>query len=190
MGLAGTVLEVLGRPAVASACVKDREIELFLACVEVDEKIEYFAENLFGARVGTVDFVDDDDRFQVELERFVKDETCLRKRSLGGIDEKQDAVRHIEHALDLTAEIAVPGGVDDIDFAVFVADADILCEDRDSAFPFDIVVVKETLVHFLIFTKNFRLFDDLVYESGLAVVYVRYDSDVSDVLHKNGLLPC
>ena len=78
----------------------------------------------------------------------------------------------------------MPGGVDDIDLAVFVTDTDIFCQDRDSAFPFDIIVVKETLVHFLIVAKDFRLFDDLVYESGLAVVYVRDDSDVSDVLHK------
>ena len=73
--------------------------------------------------------------------------------------------------------------VNDVDFRVPVTNTDIFCEDRDSPFAFEIVVVKETFVHFLIFAEEFGLFDDLVNERGFAMVDMCDDGDVSDVLH-------
>ena len=44
-------------------------------------------------------------------------------------------------------------------------------------------------MHFLIFAEEFGLADDLVDERGLAVVHVRDDGDVSDVLHEDSEFP-
>ena len=75
-------------------------------------------------------------------------------------------------------------GVDDVDFRVAVAHADVFCQNCDASFAFEIVAVEEALVHFLIFAEEFGLFDDLVNEGCLAMVDVCDDGDVSDVLHK------
>src|SRR5205807_7536669 len=53
-------------------------------------------------------------------------------RPFGSVDQEQDALDHRQNALDLRAEIAVPGSVDDVDDGVAVADGRIFREDRDS----------------------------------------------------------
>ena len=62
------------------------------------------------ALVRTVDLVDRHDRTQADLQRLGDDEFRLRHRSLGGIDEHDRTIHHVEDALDLTAEIGVAGG--------------------------------------------------------------------------------
>ena len=69
-------------------------------------------------------------------------------------------------------------------FGVAVVHADVFREDRDAAFAFEFVAVEEAGVHFLVFAEELGLADDLVDERGLAVVDVRDDGDVSDVLHR------
>ena len=72
-------------------------------------------EHLGGPGVGAVDLVDDDDRPQPALERLAQHEARLRQRPLGGVDQQQGAVGHLEDALDLAAEVGVAGRVDDVD---------------------------------------------------------------------------
>ena len=79
--------------------------------------------------------------------------------------------------------VAVPRSVDDIDFTVFISNADVFGENGNAAFPFNVIIVQETFLHFLIVTEDFRLFDDLVHQGRLPVVDVRDNRDVSDFLH-------
>ena len=160
------------------------ELELFLGCVEVDEEVVDGVQDLLRTGVGTVDLVDDHDGAEFELQRFVQHETRLGQGAFGAVDQQQDAVRHVQNAFHLAAEIAVAGSVDDIDLGVAVVHADIFREDGDAAFAFEFVAVEEAGVHFLVFAEELGLADDLVDERGLAVVDVRDDGDVSDVLHK------
>ena len=183
-GVAFSVLQIGGGPAVASAGVKEGEIELFVVGSEIDEQIENIVMDLVRTSVRTVDLVDDDDRFEFEFQRLVEHETGLREGSFRGIDQQNHAVGHIENPFDLSAEVAVSRGVDDIDLRIPVADADVLGEDGDAPFAFQIVVVEEALVHFLIFAEEFGLFDNLVNKRGLPVVDMCDDGNVSDVLHR------
>ena len=178
------MLQIGGGPAVASAGVKKGEIELFVVGSEIDEQIENIVMDLVRTSVRTVDLVDDDDRFGFEFQRLVEHETGLREGSFRGIDQQNHAVGHIENPFDLSAEVAVSRGVDDIDLRIPVADADVLGEDGDAPFAFQIVVVEEALVHFLIFAEEFGLFDNLVNKRGLPVVDMCDDGNVSDVLHR------
>ena len=182
-GVAFAVFEVGRCPAVPSAGVEQWEIKLFIIGAEVDEEIKNIVVDFVRTRIGTVDLVDDDNRFQFGLQCFIQHETCLGQGTFGGIDEQDNAVCHIEDPLHLSAEIAVSRSVNDVDFGVPVTNTDIFCEDRNTPFPFEIVVVKETFVHFLIFAEEFGLLDDLVNERGFAMVNVCDDGDVSDVLH-------
>ena len=97
--------------------VEDGELELRFVGVEIDEEVVDLVEDFLRARVGAVDFVDDDDGRQLGFERFGEDVARLRQRAFGCVDEEHDAVDHFEGALDFAAEVGVAGGVNDVDFA-------------------------------------------------------------------------
>ena len=104
-------------PALAGARVRvhDRELDLRLVRVEVEEELVDLVHDLLGARVGPVDLVHDEHDRQLQLERLAQHEPRLRQRPLGRVDEQQHAVDHRQPALDLAAEVGVPGRVDDVD---------------------------------------------------------------------------
>ena len=104
--------EALPGPGVA---VDDRELDLLLVGVEVEEQLEHLVDDLADARVGPVDLVHDQDHGQARLERLAQDEARLRQRALAGVDQQQHAVDHRQPALDLAAEVGVAGRVDDVD---------------------------------------------------------------------------
>ncbi len=127
-----------------------------------------------------VDLVKDDDGLEAEADGLVEDETGLRHGPFGGVDEQEDAVGHVEDALDLAAEVGVSGGVDDVDLDVVVADRDVLGEDGDAALALDGVGVENAVLRGGFALRHAKLAEDGVYEGGLAMVDMRDDGDVSD----------
>ncbi len=134
-----------------------------------------------GARVLAVDLVDHDDRAQVEFERLAQHEARLRHHALGRVDEQEHALHHLQHALDLTAEIGVAGGVDDVEFDVAVADGGVLRQDRDAALAFERVRIHHARARRLPLAKDAALLEHGVDERRLAVVDVGDDRDVPDI---------
>ncbi len=102
-------------PALLGRAVEDGEIELLLGRVQRREQVEHLVGDLGRAGVGAVDLVNDHDGAKPHFERLRHHEFGLRQRPLGGVDQHQSAVDHIEDALDLAAEIGVAGRIDDID---------------------------------------------------------------------------
>ena len=49
------------------------------------------------------------------VEGLAEHEPGLGHRPLGGVDQHQRAVGHLQHALDLAAEVGVAGRVDQVD---------------------------------------------------------------------------
>ena len=80
-----------------------------LVRVEVEEQLVRLVDDLGDAGVRPVDLVDHEDDRQPRLQRLAQHEPGLRQRSLAGVDEQQDAVDHRQPALDLAAEVGVPG---------------------------------------------------------------------------------
>ena len=112
------VVRVFERDAdVAGAArrVEDREVDLLVRCTELDHEVEHFVDHFTGPCVGAIDLVDHDDRQKSEGQGLAQNETCLRHRTFGGVDEKDDAVDHRQDALDLAAEVGVTRRVDDVD---------------------------------------------------------------------------
>ena len=62
-----------------------------------------------------------------------------------GVDQQQAAVGHVQHALDLAAEVGVAGGVDDVDLDARVGDGGVLGEDGDAPLALQIVGVQDQL---------------------------------------------
>ena len=67
-----------------------------------------------GARIFPVDFVDDHDRLEMQVERFFQNEFGTGQRSFGGIDEQENAVHHFQRPFNLAAEIGMARCVDDV----------------------------------------------------------------------------
>ena len=127
--------ELVGRepgPAFARVRVHDRELDLRLVGVEVEEELVDLVHDLRRARVRPVDLVHDEDDREPRLERLAEHEPRLRQRALARVDEEQHAVDHRQAALDLAAEVGVPGRVDDVHLRVADLDGRVLGEDRDA----------------------------------------------------------
>jgi hypothetical protein len=130
----------LFRDARAAVRVDGREIGLFVAGAEFDEEVEDFVHHFARARVLAIDLVDRHDRAQVEFERLAQHEARLRHHAFGRVDQQQHALHHLQHALDLAAEIGVARRVDDVELDA-VLDRGVLRQDRDAAFFFERVRV-------------------------------------------------
>ena len=137
--------ELRRHPALLGRAVEDREVELLVGGVERREQVEHLVDHLDRARVGAVDLVDDDDRLQAHLQRLRHHELGLRQRTLGGVDQHQRAVDHVEDALDLAAEIGVARRVDDVDAGVLPEDRGGLGEDGDAALALQVVGIHRAL---------------------------------------------
>ena len=180
-GIARPVEHLVG-PAILAAAIEHRKIELVVAGIQLYEQVEYLVVHIVRTRVGFIDLIDDHHRLQVQLQRLVEYKAGLRHRPLGGIDQQQDAVGQVQHALHLPAEIAMAGSVDHVDLHALVFHADILRKNRDTALALEIVTVKQARLHLLVVAEEFRLLDDFVHQRGLAVVDVRDNRNIPDFL--------
>ena len=181
-GIAFSVFEIICCPAVSAAGKENREVDLFICCIEIHKELKHFVHNLVYTGIGTVDFIDNNDDFEPESQCFIQHEPCLGQRTFCSINKKQCAVSKVQNAFDLSAEVTVPRGVDHVDLGIPVVQTDILCKNCDPAFPFQIVAVHKAGIHFLIFTEQFGLLDQLVDQRRLSVVNVCDNRYISDVL--------
>jgi hypothetical protein len=185
--IVGEVVGVGARSAVAGDAVQDREVDLVLARIEVEEQLVDLVDDLLHPGVGPVDLVHDEDDRQVRLQRLAEDEAGLGQGALGGVDEQDDAVDHEQPALDLAAEVGVAGGVDDVDLHLAAvrrrpADRGVLREDRDALLALEVHRVHDALVHVLVLAEHPGLPEHGVDQRRLAVVDVGDDGDVAEVV--------
>ena len=115
------------------------------------------------------------------FERLRHHEFGLRQRPLGGVDQHQRAVDHIEDALDLAAEIGVAGRIDDVDPGVVPNQRGRLGEDGDAALALEIVRIHRALGHALVLAERARLLQKPVDQRGFAVVDMGDDGDVAEI---------
>ena len=172
-------VEGCGSPA--GVGVDDRELDLVLGGVEVHEQLVDLVDDGLEAGVGTVDLVDHDDDREAGLEGLAQHEAGLGAGALGGVDEQQHAVDHVEGPLDLAAEVGVAGGVDDVDPHAVALDRRVLGEDRDALLALEVHRVHDPLGDLLVGPEGAGLAQQGVDERGLAVVDVRDDGDVAEV---------
>ena len=82
-------MQLAHREAVLCAGVNDREIELLVGRLELDEQIENHVEHLVRPGIFAIDLVDDNDRLGLVLKRLAQHESCLRLRTVVRIDHQQ-----------------------------------------------------------------------------------------------------
>ena len=165
------------------AGVNDWEIELLVGCLQFDEEIENLVQDLVRARVFSIDLVDDNNRLQFVLQRLAQNETRLRLRPIVRIDHQQHAVHHFHDPLDFAAEIGVTRCVNDVDPIAVPLESGVLRANGDSFFALEIHRIHHALLNLLIGAKRSRLAQQLIDQRGLAVIDVRNDGDVTNLIH-------
>ena len=135
-----------------------------------------------GARVLAVDLVDDHDRAQVELQRLAQHEARLRHHAFGGVDQQQHALHHLQHPLDLAAEVGVARRVDDVELDPVVLDRGVLGQDRDAAFALERIGVQRPRLDVLALAIEPALTKHRIDQRRLAVVDVGDDREIPDIL--------
>ena len=163
-------------------------LELLVRGVQIQQQLQHLVHDLVDPGVGPVDLVHDHDDLVAQLQRLLQHEAGLGHGAFEGVDDEQHAVGHVEHALDLAAEVAVAGSVYDVDFVSFVADADVFAEDGDAALALEVVVVEDEFAGFLVVAEEFGLVEHAVDEGGLAVVDVGYNCHITNILHTSGYI--
>ena len=174
-------IQTRGHPALFGRTVQNRKVELLVGCIERSEQVEHFIDHLNGARVGAVDLVDDDDGLEAHLERLRHHELGLRQRTLGGVDQHQRAVHHVENAFNLAAEIGVTRRIDDVDASAVPDHRRSLGKNGDAALPLEIIGIHGTLDHALVLAIRPGLLQQAVDQGSFAMVDVRDNGDVAKI---------
>src|SRR5699024_8013676 len=134
----------------------------------------------------TVNLVDHHDDTVAQLQRLGEDEAGLGHGALGSVHQQDDAVDHLQNALDFAAEVRVARGVDHVDLHIFIANGSVFGQNRDAALPLQVAGVHDTVHNLLVFPVGAALLEHFIDQSGFAVVNVGNDGYVSQllVLHK------
>ena len=103
----GRLVPFVRHPALFGRAVDGLVVELLLGGVERKHKVENLFVHHFGAAVGLIDLVHDDDGFLAQRQRFLQYEARLGHGAFERIDQQQHAVAHVQDALHLAAEVLI-----------------------------------------------------------------------------------
>ena len=130
-----------------------------------------------------VNLVDNNDRLEPVFQSLAQDKFRLCLRTVVGIHHQKDAIDHLHDPLDFSAKIGVPGSIDNVHVITVPAKGRIFRANGNALFSLEIHGIHDPLIHLLICAKRPRLLEQLVHQGRLAVVHVRNDGDVANVLH-------
>ena len=165
--------------AVQGGGVDNGEVQLLVSSAEAIKQIKDLIDNPVRASAGAVDLVDHDDRLQTAFEGLLGDKAGLRHGAVHRIDQQQYAVDHRQHALYLTAEISVPGGVHDIDAVAVPVDGGVFGENGNTALALLVVGVHDALGTFAAAIQGSGLAEEFINQGGFAVVNVGDNRDIA-----------
>ena len=180
----------------ATGGVKNRNVEeLFssLGCLrvldrggELQEQILSLGHNLIDTGIRAVGLVYHDDDRELGGESLTQNETGLGKRALGGVDKQNHTIDHGQCALNLSTEVGVAGGVDDVNNKVFAvlagalpANGGVLSENGNALLALQIAGIHDAVYDFFVVAERARLAQHGINESGLAMVDVSDDGNVT-----------
>jgi hypothetical protein len=174
----------LARPGRA---VDDRELDLLVVGVQIEEQGVTLVHHVVDPGVGPVGLVDHQHHRQPRLQCLAQHEPGLRQRSLGGIDQQHHAVHHHQRPLHLAAEVRVPGGVDDVDdqlprsISRLPMHGGVLGQDGDALLPLQVPGVHHPIGVRRTFPEGTRLPEHRVHQRRLSMIDVGDDGDVAEI---------
>ncbi len=153
--------------------------------VEADDVFD-LAAGFLGLRAGQVDLVDDRDDLEAAVHGEVRVGQRLRLHALARIHQQQRALARGQRPRDLVREVHVARRVDQVQDVLLpvigrVVQADRVRLDGDAALALEVHGVQDLGLH-LAGLERPGVFQEAVGQRGLAVVDVRDDREVPDVL--------
>ena len=150
------------------------------------EDVLDLAAGFFGASAREVDLVDDRDDLEALVHREGGVGDRLGFHALRRVDQEHRAFTGGEGARDFVGEVDVPRGVDEIkDILLTVRCSEVhrhrVTLDRDALLALKVHRVEELLLH-LALLDRLRVLEEAVGKGRLAVVDVRDDAEVADVV--------
>ena len=161
--------------------VNEMEVIEILFTAHFKNQLHRLVNHFSGSCVGPINLVNDNNRLESCLECLAKHESSLRHWPFGGVDEQQSAVGHFQHTFDFATKVGVAWCVNDIDFDTFVGQRNVLCENGNSTFFFDISRIKNAFALQLRFPKLTALTKKAIDQSRFPVIDVGNNDDVSNV---------
>ena len=158
---------------------------------DVEQQVVAFVDDFVDAGVGPVGLVDHQDHRQVRGQCLAEHEAGLRQRPLGGVDQQQDPVDHGQPTLDLAAEVGVP----EVSITLITVIPPSAWRRCTAVFLARIVIPFSFSGHrspsaarrvVTAVAQGTRLAQHGVDQRGLAVVDVRHDGDVAEVMPGSG----
>ena len=106
----------------------------------------------------------------------------MRQRPFAGVHQHHHAIHHAQRALHFAAKVAVPRRIDDIDLRIVKKKRRVLGQNGDAALAFQVVRIHHALDQRFVGAENPALPQHGVDQRGFAVVHVRDDGDVANLL--------
>ena len=162
--------------------VDGREVNLLVGCPERKEELKHLVEDFMRPCVLPVNLVDDDNRFEVKIQRFLENEFGSGERTFRRIDQQKNPFDHGERAFHFPAEVGMPGSVNDVDFYAVIVYGSVFGQNGDAAFPFQVVGVHDPGDELLVRPERPGLAEHVIHKRRLPVVDVRDNGNVPDVV--------
>ena len=175
------VVEIQRGLAVAGNGVHDGEVDLVFVGIDIEEQVLDFSYDLGHAGIGPIDLVDDQDNWQVALQRLAEHEPSLGEWTFAGIDQQENAVDHGEGSFDLATKVGVTWCVDHVDLDAVPSDGGVLRQDGDAFFLLEVHRVHDAFVNGLMGAEGTRLMQHAIDQRGLAMINVSNNCHVSNI---------
>ena len=160
-------------------------LKLLVGGVQVQQQLQHLVHDLVDALVGAVDLVHHHNDLMAQLQGLGQHKPGLGHGAFRGVHQQDNTVHHFQDALHLAAEVGVARGVHDVDLGVLIVNGGVFGQDGDAPLPLQIVGVHHPVHGGLILPVDAALLQHFVHQSGLSVVHVGDDGDISQlfVLH-------
>ena len=172
--------------AVTGGSIDNGEFQLILISIQLDEEVQHLVHNLLHALVGTVDFIDNHDGLQMCLQGLAQHVFGLGHRALIGINQKQHAINHVQHALHLAAKIGMARGIQNINLHAIMHNSGIFGQNSNATLTLQIVGVHNALFHMLVSTEHAALLQHRINQGGLAMVNVGNNGYITNIVSNHG----
>ena len=179
----------VGSRALTPRAEQHGRVELVLGGIQIQQQLQHLVHNLVDALVGTVDLVDHYDHPVAQLQGLAQNKAGLGHGAFRRVHQQNNAVHHFQNAFHFAAEVRMARGVHNIDLRAFIMDGGVFGQDRDAAFPFQIVGIHHAVHHGLVFAVDTALLEHLIHQRRFAVVDVGNDSDISQIIANHCHIP-
>ena len=149
--------EVQGGASCFGGSEHKRTVQLFVIGIQIHEKLQNLIHNSDGPCLRTVNLIHTYNNGKLQLQSLAQHEFRLGHRAFKSIHHQNNPVHHFKHTFHFTAEIRMPGGINNIDFSSFIRNGRIFGKNGNTSFPLDSIGVHDPLRHILVFPENTAL---------------------------------